>query len=136
MAANQIRLSVASTPVGASSARRQLVNRMREWADVLDQQVLDNAELVVAELLVNAVQHAGGGPIAAGARLGDDGLLIEVIDTSPVFPALGLPSMDAENGRGLLLVSALADRHGVEPVPPGKRCWAQFKVGAPLPAIS
>ncbi|KUL33846.1 hypothetical protein ADL22_32055 [Streptomyces sp. NRRL F-4489] len=135
MDAYRIRFPVVSTPVGASTARRRLMDGMRAWADVLDQEVLDTAELVVAELLANAVQHAGGGPIVAGACLSDDRLLVEVMDTSPVVPAVGLAGVAAENGRGLFLVAALADRHGIEPATPGKRCWAQFKVGASLPAL-
>jgi hypothetical protein len=44
----------------------------------------------------------------------------------PSPPAeFGTP-VDAESGRGLLLVTALADRWGVEPYPPGgKTVWAE-----------
>ncbi|GAA2695161.1 ATP-binding protein [Streptomyces lunalinharesii] len=136
MDAYQIRFPLASTPLGASTARRRLVDGMRAWAEVLDQEVLDAAEVVVAELLANAVQHAGGTVIVARARLDFDGLVVDVIDASPVSPTVDSPGLEAEHGRGLFLVAALADRHGIEPLPPGKRCWAQFKVGAPMPAAS
>jgi len=48
----------------------------------LDQEMLDTAELVAAELLANAVRHAGDGPISDGACLSDECLLIDVTDAS------------------------------------------------------
>ncbi|MFF7139107.1 MULTISPECIES: ATP-binding protein [unclassified Streptomyces] len=132
MEAHQIRFSVHGTPAAARSARQQLANGIRRWDASLDQDLLNTAELVAAELLTNAVRHAGHGPISAGARLDGERLLIEVTDASHTVPRAGLPDMEAEGGRGLFLVAALADRHGVDPLPSGKRCWAEFKVGGPL----
>ncbi|CAL9434858.1 hypothetical protein SUDANB108_02125 [Streptomyces sp. enrichment culture] len=41
------------------------------------------------------------------------------------------PSLDAESGRGLLLVTALADHWGVEPyLPGGKTVWAELRLQA------
>ncbi|MGW0824619.1 ATP-binding protein [Streptomyces sp. NPDC002845] len=131
MEAHQIQFSVHGTPAAASSARQQLANGIRGWDASLDQDLLSTAELVAAELLANAVQHAGHGPISAAARLDDERLLIEVTDASPGVPRAGLPDTDAEGGRGLFLVAVLADRHGIDPLPSGKRCWAEFKVGGP-----
>ena len=68
MEAHQIRFSVHCTPAAARSARQQLVNGIRRWNASLDQDLLSTAELVAAELLTNAVRHAGHGPISAGAR--------------------------------------------------------------------
>lgn len=58
-----------------------------------------------------------------------DTLRIEVTDTRddelPAPPRL--PSPEAESGRGLLLVDALADRWGVTPgPPPRKTVWAEL----------
>lgn len=132
MEAHQIRFPVHSTPAAASSARQQIASGIRGWDACLDQELLSTAELVAAELLANAVRHAGHGPISAAARLDDECLLIEVTDASPKVPRTGLPDTEAEGGRGLFLVAALADRHGIDRLPSGKRCWAEFKVGSPV----
>lgn len=131
MEAHQIRFSVHGSPAAASSARQQLANGIRGWDASLDQDLLSTAELVAAELLANAVRHAGHGPISAGARLDDERLLVEVTDASRTVPRVCLSDTESEGGRGLFLVAALADRHGVDPLPSGKRCWAEFKVGGP-----
>ncbi|MEV6480293.1 ATP-binding protein [Streptomyces sp. NPDC051576] len=136
MEVHQIRFPVSGTPVGAASARRQLADGIREWGAFLDPELLDTAELVAGELITNAVRHAGDGPIAAGARLGDEGLLIEVTDAGSDLPRVGLPDPDEEGGRGLFLVAELADHHGFDLMPSGKRCWAEFKVSVPLPPVT
>ncbi|MCX3059797.1 ATP-binding protein [Streptomyces beihaiensis] len=138
MEAHEIRLPVAGTPAAARDARRQLALGIRTaWGDLLDRDLLDTVELAAGELIANAVRHAGGGPIWAGARLDDAGLLLDVTDSASDgrLPQVALPDPEAEGGRGLFLVAALADLHGCDQLPSGKRCWAQFKVGAPFPAI-
>ncbi|MFC7866340.1 ATP-binding protein [Streptomyces murinus] len=131
MEVHQVRFPVSGTPAAATAARQQLAGAIRNWDAFLGPELLDTAELVAAELITNAVRHAGHGPISAGARLSDVRLLIEVTDTSPDVPQVGLPDTDEEGGRGLFLVATLADRHGFDQVPRGKRCWAEFKVSAP-----
>ncbi|WP_416973587.1 ATP-binding protein [Streptomyces sp. 4F14] len=131
MEAHQIHFPVHGTAAAASSARRRLAIGIRDWDASLDQELLETAELVAAELLANAVRHAGHGPISAGARLYDERLLIEVTDASSQAPQAGLPDGEEEGGRGLFIVAALADRHGIDLLPSGKRCWAEFKVSGP-----
>ncbi|MFJ4005657.1 MULTISPECIES: ATP-binding protein [Streptomyces] len=131
MEVHQVRFPVSGTPAAATAARQQLAGAIRTWNAFLGPELLDTAELVAAELITNAVRHAGHGSISAGARLSDVRLLIEVTDTSPDLPQVGLPDTDEEGGRGLFLVAALADRHGFDQVPRGKRCWAEFEVSAP-----
>lgn len=84
MEAHQIRFSVPGTPAAVRSARQQLANGIRRWDASLDQDLLSTAELVAAELLTNAVRHAGRGPISAGARLDGECLLIEEIGRAHV----------------------------------------------------
>ncbi|MFE9122162.1 ATP-binding protein [Streptomyces sp. NPDC007172] len=48
--------------------------------------------LVTSELLTNAVQHVGGGPISVAALLRDDTVRVEVSDSSPALPTLSLPT--------------------------------------------
>lgn len=80
---------------------------------------LDGAELVVGELLANAVQH-GAPPYGICVDWHDDPPILCVVDRGrgmrPLYPA---PGPASEHGRGLLLVRALAgdvvvDGDGVE----------------------
>jgi anti-sigma regulatory factor (Ser/Thr protein kinase) len=79
------------------------------------------AELLVSELVTNAVRFAGSptpsqqysdrvqaGLISMSVRHFGEGLLIEVFDTEANPPVLTDAAEDAENGRGLLLVDALS----------------------------
>jgi anti-sigma regulatory factor (Ser/Thr protein kinase) len=88
----------------------------------------DVAQLLVSELVTNAVRHAGGDGVLVRATLQADLLRVEVHDSSPSVPGPVSPAPEsAEGGRGLLLVDALADRWGVEQVTAGKRTW--FELG-------
>ena len=81
----------------------------------------DTVELLVSELVTNAVRH-GAGDI--GLRLIRAGsLLCEVRDEGHDLPALRSNDITAESGRGLQLVTALADRWGTQRTPTGKVVW-------------
>ncbi|WP_110944826.1 ATP-binding protein [Streptomyces niger] len=90
----------------------------------------DDAVLCVSELATNAVRH--GVPPGRAFRLrlyqyGDDSgtVRIEVHDSGPGWPRTRSSphGADAEDGRGLLLVAALADKWGVDERNPGKVVW-------------
>jgi PAS domain S-box-containing protein len=81
----------------------------------------ETVELLVSELVTNAVCH-GAGDI--GLRLiRTASLLCEVRDDGYELPTLRRADVDAENGRGLQLVSALAERWGTQRTPTGKVVW-------------
>ncbi|WP_063829478.1 ATP-binding protein [Streptomyces violens] len=128
MQAHGLTFSVPGTPAAAAAARRRVVSDLRGWSVQFDAQSLDNVELVTSELITNAVQHAGGGPVAVSARLNGATLLIEVSDSSTELPSACFADMDDEGGRGLFLVAALSVDHGAERTPTGKRCWAELAV--------
>lgn len=127
---------LSSTRRGARLARLLAVEQLRAWP--VSPGVTERAEQIVAELAANAALHGRVNSRDFRLALTLDttaGLLrIAVTDARgehlPSPPAdCGTP-LDAESGRGLLLVSALADRWGVEPYPPGgKTVWAQ--IGGP-----
>ncbi|MCX4455759.1 ATP-binding protein [Streptomyces sp. NBC_01728] len=126
MAAHQLTLSVPATSTAVTAARHQAVDAIAGWKAELDDEVVHTAELVISELVTNAVRHAGTGHVSMTVRLIATVLRIEVCDSSPVLPQLGLPDECSENGRGLFLVAALADQYGAEPTSTGKRCWAEI----------
>ncbi|MFJ4620379.1 ATP-binding protein [Streptomyces sp. NPDC088812] len=79
-------------------------------------------------LVTNAVRYGDTGQVSLTAQLVREVLRIEVCDSSSLLPGPAVPDENSERGRGLLLVSALADRYGAEPAGNGKRCWAEIVV--------
>jgi two-component sensor histidine kinase len=92
----------------------------------------DDVLLIVSELVTNAVQHALGSEIAFVATRGNRHLLIEVSDGSTAAPAKPQAITDnAEDGRGLALVEALASDWGWTPHEDGtKSTWAVIAISA------
>jgi anti-sigma regulatory factor (Ser/Thr protein kinase) len=70
--------------------------------------LLRDAQLLVSELVTNALCHAGG-PIELRASCTDEVVRVEVRDTSSVMPLLRAPN---GGGRGLHIVAAIATRWG------------------------
>ncbi|MGW7313661.1 ATP-binding protein [Streptomyces sp. NPDC054865] len=131
MEVHEVTLAVTSTPEGAARARHQVMNEIRGWRSVIGTGAMCVAEAVAGELLANAVQHAGNGAASVTARLRGSRLRFEVRDRSSALPHARLPPTDAEDGRGLLIIDALADRHGVDHSTGGKSCWAELDLSVP-----
>ncbi|MFJ8762936.1 ATP-binding protein [Streptomyces cyaneofuscatus] len=68
-----------------------------------------SVELLITELLTNALQHGEGPDVEVMTSAGDDYLHVFVRDGSSHKPAPRPLDMEAENGRGLRLVTAIAD---------------------------
>jgi anti-sigma regulatory factor (Ser/Thr protein kinase) len=86
--------------------------------------LVETAQLLVSEVVTNAVMH-GSPPLSilVGCR-GPDGLLVEVGDGSTARPQERTPSAADESGRGIALLNQLADEWGVQPLPEsGKKVW-------------
>jgi anti-sigma regulatory factor (Ser/Thr protein kinase) len=86
---------------------------------------LDDVLLVLTELVTNTYCHTDD-PIWAEIALTDAGVLVEVSDGDTADLRLQPPSAVRPDGRGLALVSALADDWGVESSQDGhgKTVWA------------
>lgn len=84
------------------------------------------AELVLSELVSNAVLHAGT-DLDVELRLGDGWFTLSVSDGSPVLPRLRPREPGAVGGHGLDFVSRLADRWGVAPGRTGKTVWCALR---------
>ena len=84
------------------------------------------AELLLDELVTNALQH-GQGPIDVALTLDDDDKLkAEVADRSLDRAVMGTPQPEATSGHGLVLVDRLATRWGVDYDRSGKRVWFEL----------
>ncbi|MFI2432660.1 ATP-binding protein [Streptomyces sp. NPDC018693] len=115
--------SPAAVPVARALVRTALAER-EHGADS------DTAELLTAELVANAVEHASGrGPIELVVELLPTGCRVEVHDPDPAPPgdltraADGEPDPWQEHGRGLLLIRALSSSCGHRPTETGKAVW-------------
>ena len=85
----------------------------------------DVAELVVSELVTNAVRYGAGG-VSLQLSRHDDGVVVEVGDAGGGTPRRRRAAADDEGGRGLLLVGALAAGWGVRHVGAGKVVWCRL----------
>lgn len=84
---------------------------------------LDEALLVVSELVTNAVRHAGS-PLTLHLLARPDHLRVEVEDQAPGLPRMRQSASTDFGGRGLALVEAVSRQWGSSPCPTGKVVWA------------
>ncbi len=112
--------ATASVPV----ARHVTQDLLRSWGSPHD---LDDAALLVSELVSNVVDHVQGEAVLTlELALGGDWLRISVADGSAVRPVVRELQEDRPRGRGLQLVEAIADRWGAEDHHGGKRVWFEL----------
>ncbi|MFC5015286.1 ATP-binding protein [Streptomyces lienomycini] len=135
----EFRMSFTSTPRGARLARRLASHRLDAWGHPYDSDLNTTVTLIVGELTANAVTH-GRVPgrdfrLCLSLDVVERLVRVEVTDTRdermPPGPPSALPEPDAESGRGLCLVAALASRWAVLPRTdggPGKTVCAEVAV--------
>lgn len=86
-----------------------------------------NAELVITELVTNAIVH-GTVPITVRASLRRRYLHLAVLDHAPGIPRVTGPDPATRmGGRGLMIVEALTMAWGTTPTPPGKVVWCTLR---------
>ena len=116
------------TPAGP--LRRSARSVLARWCPP---DCVEDAVLVISELVQNVTQHTGGGGDLV--LHGDPGrIVIEVHDADPTPPRPQPPDGRRLGGRGLLLVAGMAEEWGVRPAPGGKVVWARFAVPAAVAA--
>ncbi|MEB8337007.1 SpoIIE family protein phosphatase [Streptomyces endophyticus] len=147
------RTSLPGNPLAPAAARRFLRAAFAEWTELpelsalltLDGRLVDDATVVLSELVTNAVVHAGTG-VDLLCRLEDAapdggataGLVVEVTDRHPARAvrndrAFRSPETP-EYGRGLQLVASLAELWGITYGHGTKTVWARIPADAPTPA--
>ncbi|MGW0694927.1 SpoIIE family protein phosphatase [Streptomyces sp. NPDC002738] len=103
-----------------ADARKVTTQQLAEWGLG---ELAFTTELVVSELVTNAIRYAGG-PI--GLRLiRERGLVCEVSDPSNTQPRLRRARATDEGGRGLFLVAQLTARWGSRYGRSGKTIWTE-----------
>jgi anti-sigma regulatory factor (Ser/Thr protein kinase) len=116
------RLAVDRSSDAPSFARHAL----QTWLAALNTpgQLLDDASLVIGELVTNAVRHAASASLVV-AEVHGNRLRLEVHDESPRLPAPHAPDPEL-GGFGLQLVARIADSWGWAPTPTGKFVWTEL----------
>jgi len=113
------------TSVG--EARALICEPMGRWGL---EDMIPVTELLVSELVTNALRYSARGPVTL--RLVREGALVcEVGDPSAALPRLRQAGRDDENGRGLQVVSQLAQRWGARRTPTGKVVWCEQSLPGP-----
>ncbi|MBL1097188.1 ATP-binding protein [Streptomyces coffeae] len=111
-----------------SQARGMTRDQLAKW-DLHEH--AETAELLVSELVTNALRHAWG-PIQL--RLIHSPrrrrLRCDIADGSPDQPRLLHARLDAENGRGLRLLDQLSASWGARPTAHGKTVWFELRTRA------
>jgi anti-sigma regulatory factor (Ser/Thr protein kinase) len=118
-----MRVELDSTPSAAAEARAALGT----LDGTVDRAVLDDARLLVSELVTNSVRHAGvADRVGLEVVARPDGMRVEVIDSGAGFePRARDDDMDRIGGWGLHLVERIAARWGVEGRRP-TRVWFEL----------
>ena len=113
-------------PHAPADARRATCEALRRWELPA---LVDRVVLVVSELVTNSVRY-GRPPLSLDLRRLRSCVRVDVHDTVPEEPVLhdrASVDDDRESGRGLLIVTAVADEVGVEQVDgDGKHVYASF----------
>ncbi|MFE2291068.1 SpoIIE family protein phosphatase [Streptomyces sp. NPDC059452] len=104
-----------------ATARLLVRDRLQGWG--LDEDTVDSTELIVSELVTNAVRY--GTPPLRLRLLLDTTLTCEVHDGSTASPHLRHARTVDEGGRGLFIVSRLAAHWGARHSPEGKVLWTE-----------
>ncbi|NUP17466.1 MAG: SpoIIE family protein phosphatase [Streptomyces sp.] len=115
-------------PAAVADARKTATRQLSEWGLA---ELAFTTELVVSELVTNAIRYAAG-PIRL-RLIRERALFCEVYDGGATAPHLRHPRTTDEGGRGLLLVSQFTQQWGTRFVPEGKIIWAEQSLTDPSP---
>ncbi|WP_250399216.1 SpoIIE family protein phosphatase [Streptomyces cellostaticus] len=126
-AENVATLSLPFEPASVGRARKLTGDRLAQWR--LDE-LSFSAELIVSELVTNAVRHAQP-PISLRLIRTESKLICAVSDHSSTSPHLRRARLGDEGGRGLFLVAQFGLRWGTRSTENGKVIWAELPIPRP-----
>ncbi|MFE9256554.1 sodium/proline symporter PutP [Streptomyces sp. NPDC006879] len=115
-------------PAAVAQARAVAGRQLGEWG--MDELAF-TTELIVSELVTNAIRHAAG--LLSLRLIRDRDLICEVSDGSNTSPRLRHARTTDEGGRGLLIVAQLAQRWGTRYTATGKTIWTEQVIPAENP---
>lgn len=130
----QLRHELPPRPSSAGEARRIVRSLL---ADHGRDELVEIAQLLVSEVVTNALVHSGTTIELLLCLADDGGMCVEVGDRSPHLPTRRSYTVTATTGRGLALLEDAADDWGVIPRRQGKTVWFRISPrsgdGAPRP---
>ncbi|WP_370410006.1 SpoIIE family protein phosphatase [Streptomyces fradiae] len=118
---------VEADPAAVGAVREAAAAQLRAWG--LEELVF-TTELVLSELVTNAIRYAGGPVKARLVRAGR--LICEVSDPSATHPRMRRAQLTDEGGRGLFLVAQLTTRWGSRYSRTGKTIWGEQELPPPI----
>jgi len=104
----------------AAQAREQVRATVVAWQVPVDPYAV---ALLTSELVTNAVRYEDNPAVMLDITCSAGQLRIDVHDSSRAMPAPADVPADAETGRGLIIVAALADEWGFYATPGGKAVY-------------
>lgn len=124
------RFDLPLDPTAPKLARSAVQPVLVSWG-FQDTDWLAAAEVLISELVSNAVRH-GGGYVSLDVRAHDGRVTLGAADGSGVLPQRR--DADTDGGRGILLIEALSERWGVHDHEGGKRVWVELRPHPETPA--
>ncbi|MEU9054165.1 ATP-binding protein [Streptomyces sp. NPDC048384] len=123
-----LNLAFTAEPAEVAALRRAMRLQLGLWGL---HEVIDQAQLCVSELASNVIAHVGHGtPATLVVAMNGVRLRIEVHDPDArALPALVDTDSESENGRGMALIDAVAERWGVQLHPDRKATWCELATG-------
>lgn len=112
-------------PATPTAARHLCIEALSRAVD--GSPVTDDVALLVTELTTNAI-NAGTQQVAVELVFQSSHVRLVVSDDVGGEPQVQHPAPLSTSGRGLQIVSALATRWGIDPLPRGKRVWAELPI--------
>ncbi|WP_428986514.1 amino acid permease [Streptomyces camelliae] len=115
--------AVVPDPAAVAAIRTAAGKQLGDWG--LDDLAF-TTELIVSELVTNAIRYVGG-PIQV-RLIRDRSLICEVSDTGHTSPNLRYAASDEEGGRGLFIIAQMTHRWGTRYTHAGKTIWTEQDV--------
>ncbi len=119
---------LATDPAEVGRARALAGRQLSTWGL---EELQFTTELIVSELVTNAIRH-GTGPITL-RLIRQDALICEVFDAGSTAPHLRHARTTDEGGRGLFIIAQLAGRWGTRYTPTGKVIWTEQSMPSEAP---
>ncbi|MGH3328702.1 MAG: ATP-binding protein [Streptomycetales bacterium] len=120
------RVELPAVAAAVQQARHATSRALQAWGL---SELAETVRLLTSELVTNAVTHGQhrGAAITLLVTWAAGTVRVEVHDADPRLPEQRHPDGLDESGRGLLLISTLAHRWGIRPLPTGgKAVWFEI----------
>ncbi|WP_194236296.1 ATP-binding protein [Streptomyces acidicola] len=111
-------------PATVPGARHRALDMLRACGLDAEGDAAAALEVIVSELVTNAVLHGAGAWLTLGMGIRGREVCVEVQDGSAAPIVKRAAACEGESGRGLALIAALASNWGTRLVPGGKTVWA------------